>query len=232
MKNKDWLAPEFRGWMPCVWLAKLKAFRADDLKAPAIVDNTLDRQLDKYRALPRYFSSTRYLKQHDRAVWNGTDPLMRFFAGALILELKKYEIPMYVHTAYRSPLLQAELERKGMSQIRTQGPHQRGCAVDIVHAEYHWSPDGVFWDFVGEVGVRLIKKRSLPIEWGGDFRSLYDPAHWQLEYWKEAPAFGFDSPYFLPDGEVETKTPTALKEENISYGYESKRSTIKRLRSR
>jgi hypothetical protein len=125
------------------------------------------------------------LKQHARADWTGVDPEIHEFYGKLYKELKRRGLPVYAHTVYRSPALQAMLHAEGKSQV-ADGPHQRGAAVDVVDAFYHWDARREYWDFVGAVGKDIIKKNRYSIEWGGDW-SFYDPAHWQLRNWRNSP---------------------------------------------
>ena len=128
------------------------------------------------------------MKLHARADWNGTDPILFEFARKYYNALRRLNIPMYVHTAYRSPQLQEKLADMGHSTVRS-GPHQRGAALDIVHAHFHWNLDQDFWWFVGEVGERIVRQNNYPIEWGGRFKSLWDPAHWQVKDWRERKPF-------------------------------------------
>ena len=37
---------------------------------------------------------------------------------------------------------------------------------------------------IGGVGKEVARKMGLRVTWGGDFKSLYDPAHWELTDWR------------------------------------------------
>lgn len=130
------------------------------------------------------FNTHYMLKMHQRAEWAGVDPVIKEFTRKLFYALRKQGFPMYVHTALRSHELQIKLYQAGHSKV-SNGPHQRGAAVDVVHAFEHWDlPKDVWWH-IGRTGKKIIKNNRYPIEWGGDFKSLYDPAHWQLKDWRK-----------------------------------------------
>lgn len=137
----------------------------------------------QYKVTPDFFSSTLQLRLHERADWNGSAPTIKLFAGQLIGALQERGFPVYAHTAYRSPALQKQLEAAGHSQLKS-GPHQRGCAVDIVHSLYHWRLSNDAWRYIGIVGKEIIRSNGYKIEWGGDWKHLYDPGHWQLADWR------------------------------------------------
>jgi hypothetical protein len=226
-------------WRPCEFiraLAKLREHQYPEVKELA----GLHQHVAQFKVPKEKHSATRYLKQHDRAIWNGVDPLIQYFAGKLIVELKTYDLPFYVHTAWRSPELQQQLYAKGLSQARS-GPHTRGAAVDIVHSDFHWNgADDRLWEFVGLLGKDIIKRHGLAIEWGGDW-NFYDPAHWQLMDWRLCEPYDTDSFFayeYDPDtreydaihGEIITKTPQLLHKENVSYGRETRKRTVERLK--
>lgn len=173
-------------------------------------------QVSQYRVEESAFTSTRILRLHDRANWVDCDPQIMWFAGTLVLALRKRGLPFYVHTAYRSPQLQAQLQRAGYSNL-SSGPHQRGAAVDIVHCYYHWNVpgDNPLWRYVGLLGEHIIRQNSLPIEWGGRWRRPYDPAHWQLKHWRDLPKVGTDaSVNMTPHALVKFGTPYAQRRDD------------------
>jgi hypothetical protein len=207
------------------FLSNLRALRRyPPIKISVRAD--LHSHMAQYARDEHYFTSPRYLKYGERAIWNGTDPLVRYFAGSLIREMRKRGIPMYVHTAWRSNALQARLKREGLSNL-SDGPHQRGCAVDVVSADFQWVDDPKFWEYVGTAGKAIIKARSLPIEWGGDWSRPWDPAHWQLSMWRDFPPVDD-----LLQGEIETVMPVKLYKDNVSYAYEPQKTTNKRIKQR
>jgi len=133
------------------------------------------------------FTQRRYLLQHERADWSGVSPIINEFTHRLMWRLRKNGFPTYVHTALRTPEEQERLFLIGNSRIRKNGPHNRGAAVDIVHCDFHWNAHPDFWAYIGNAGKDIARQYDLPIEWGGDFVSLYDPAHWQLKDWQKKP---------------------------------------------
>lgn len=161
--------------------------------------------IKQYTVHSDFFVDPRQLRLHTRANYYGSHPIIKGFAGDLCEVLRKKHIPMYVHTAYRSPALQKQLKQSGNSTL-TSGAHQRGAAVDIVHSLYHWRLSEKMWSYIGHIGQEIIKQRGYPIRWGGNFKSLYDPAHWELIAWRELPIIN-------PPGDVlETHTPYSLRQ--------------------
>jgi hypothetical protein len=175
------------------------------------------KQLQYLKAEPDAFNSDYMLKLHAKANWVGCPPELREFAEKLFRQFRKDGVPMYVHTVYRSPELQYELASAGFSKVLS-GPHQRSCALDIVHAYHHWDCPKEFWLYVGMTGKRIAKQMRLgngtKIDWGGDEsgnqfaaslrdpndRFKWDPAHWQLSDW-------INRAKVLPDGFHEVSTP-------------------------
>jgi hypothetical protein len=157
----------------------------------------------RYKELqdPLYYQSTQWLNDCDRADWPACHPDIEGFTRKLFKELRRRNIPCYVHTQYRSPALQEQLRRQGNSQV-SSGPHQRGAAIDIVHAHYHWNAPSHFWDTIGSLGKQIIAANNYKIEWGGDFKTLYDPAHWQLKEWRQQLKISPRAAYDFETGEV------------------------------
>ncbi|MFD1881004.1 M15 family metallopeptidase [Paracoccus pacificus] len=66
--------------------------------------------------------------------------------------------------------------------------HNIGEAVDVVHGLYHWDMSLDEWRFLHALGVRVLDRLNagvpaadrLRLEWGGNWSSLYDPAHWEI----------------------------------------------------
>jgi hypothetical protein len=84
----------------------------------------------------------------------------------------------------RGKAYQEKLVAQGRSKAKFgKSPHNLGCAVDIVHSLYHWEIDKLCWDIVGHIGKQVAKRVGVDVVWGGDWR-FYDPAHWELRYWK------------------------------------------------
>lgn len=142
----------------------------------------------KHHRIPQdEFSRRPYLLLHDRADWYGVDPIIKEFTHRLMWRMRKKGFPTYAHTALRTNELQEMLFLEGHSKIRKNGPHNRGAAVDIVHSDFHWEAHDDFFRYMGNTGKDIALQYNLPVEWGGDFKSIYDPAHWQLTEWKSKP---------------------------------------------
>lgn len=172
--------------------------RLDDI--PALTE--YHKKMEIFRASESFFTSARYLRLHERANYTGIHPQLAWFTGQYIKECRKRGIPMYVHTSLRSFSEQERLKKEGFSTLNS-GPHQRGAAVDIVHAVFHW--EGMTddaWRYVGLIGEDIIRKNSLPIEWGGRWSKPFDPAHWQIKKWRQCPV--------VRENSETNMTPTAL----------------------
>ena len=70
-------------------------------------------------------------------------------------------------------------------------PHNKGCAVDIVHSVKGWGLTDRQWLVVGHVGKEVAAAKGFKLEWGGDWRNKpsdiigWDPAHWQVTDWRD-----------------------------------------------
>lgn len=95
-------------------------------------------------------------------------------------------IPLRVHSGYRTHEQQQVLfERKVTKAKPGQSPHNFGLAVDIIHTKLAWegmTPEG--WAILGAMGQEIARKQNLKLTWGGEW-SFYDPAHWQIEKWRD-----------------------------------------------
>lgn len=125
----------------------------------------------------------------------GVDLLILGFSRAFLAALHKRGWPFYAHTYVRSYAEQDRLFALGRSKARAgQSPHNHGLAVDIVHFKRGWDLTRKEWDCVGLVGKEVartgfyrpeVKKMLRPsMVWGGDWK-FWDPAHWELELWRE-----------------------------------------------
>ena len=96
----------------------------------------------------------------------------------LIQTCRKKGIELRVVESYRTRAKQAEYYTMGKKYTRSQGgksKHQYGLAVDlvpIVNGEAQWE-NKALWKKIGVVG------ESLGLRWGGRWRSIYDPAHFE-----------------------------------------------------
>lgn len=142
--------------------------------------------LEALRIHPGAFNTEEMLRLHYRADYQGIPHPLADFTRQLYKQMRKLGFPVYVHTCLRSSEDQENMFLEGYSTLRS-GPHQRSCAVDIVHATMHWNAPKPFWDLIGVTGKAIIKSNGFPIDWGGDFKTFYDPAHWQMTRWQSFP---------------------------------------------
>jgi len=107
------------------------------------------------------------------------------FGRAFLAEMTARNIPFLAFELYRSPERQATLLKQGVSRAGPgSSPHQYGCAIDLVSAVKYWDLSQKQWAVVGAIGKEIARKKNLRMVWGGDWE-FYDPAHWQLEGWKQ-----------------------------------------------
>lgn len=139
---------------------------------------------------PAHFRSNGWLRQQERADWRHADPRLMFWAARFVEAARSREIPLYVHCCLRDKAEQDRLVAAGHSRARyPQSAHNIAEAVDIVHGRYHWDMTRAEWDLLHVLGRLVLERvnaqlpdaRKLRIVWGGGFKSLYDPAHWEIE---------------------------------------------------
>ncbi|MDO5631358.1 MAG: M15 family metallopeptidase [Paracoccus sp. (in: a-proteobacteria)] len=138
---------------------------------------------------PGHFLSNTYLRQLDRADWAFVDPRLQYWAALFQEYARKRGVPLYVHSALRDKATQEKAFSEGRSKaIYGRSAHNIGEAVDIVHGVYHWNLTENEWRVIHMLGMaaldrvnaQLPKDRKLRLTWGGEFKSLYDPAHWEI----------------------------------------------------
>lgn len=138
---------------------------------------------------PAYFNSNAYLKSIDRANWLHSDPRLMLWAATFIEMARKRGIPLYVHCALRDEAEQTRVFKAGHSKVQyPRSAHNIGEAVDIVHSQFHWEMSKQEWYYLHTLGLRALDKVNagvkvsdrLHLTWGGNFKSLYDPAHWEI----------------------------------------------------
>lgn len=135
---------------------------------------------------PGFLRSSKWQEQQWRAKREGAHPDILEFERLLVAKLKKLGVPVFASEVWRDKSRQAELYVKGFSKAPPgKSPHQHGMAVDIVHSVKGWELDRKQWALIGHLGKELAIQRGLKVTWGGDFKSIYDPAHWELTQWKE-----------------------------------------------
>lgn len=141
-----------------------------------------------------YYTKEKALAQMERADWSNTDRRLKVFTARFLQELRRRNVAMYPHSAYRTREEQNDLKKKGRSRNSwPRAAHCQGKAVDIVHCRFHWDLTPQEWATIGVIGKAVAKHYGIEVEWGGDwfngrkkrgeFDVGWDPAHWQLEDW-------------------------------------------------
>lgn len=161
---------------------------------------------------PAHFHTQSWLNQSEKADWQHCDFRLMRWAAMVVDYGRKHQIPLYIHCAYRDSAEQNRLKAAGNSKaVAGLSAHNIGEAVDIVHGVYHWDLTKEEWLFLYNLGqlaltrlnATLPKERQLTLTWGGHFKSLYDPAHWEIKDFR-------DRRRPLIDGPALRKTPSAI----------------------
>lgn len=138
---------------------------------------------------PAFLLSTNHMRQGERADWAHVDRRLMFWAALVVEYGRKRGIPLYVHCALRSEAEQAKVNAMGNSKAKyPRSAHNIGEAVDIVHGVFHWEMTRAEWAYIHVLGrlaldrvnAQLPKDDKLHLTWGGDFKSIWDPAHWEI----------------------------------------------------
>lgn len=161
---------------------------------------------------PGHFLTTSWLRQSERADWAFADPRLMYWSACFVEAARKKGIPLYVHTALRGREEQERVNKAGHSKAGyPRSAHNIGEAVDVVHGVFHWDMTPQEWAYLhvfgslvlDRVNAQLPKADKLALTWGGNFKSLYDPAHWEIaDYRTRLRA--------LPSAPAIHKTPTAI----------------------
>lgn len=103
----------------------------------------------------------------------------------MIKRMAHHMVPMFAHSVVRLRDEQEAALAGGFSNAAFgQSPHNYGMAVDLIHSVAAWQIDEKAWEIIGHIGKEVAQSKGIHIVWGGDFKSLYDPAHWELRDWK------------------------------------------------
>lgn len=138
---------------------------------------------------PNFILTEAHIRQGERADWQHCDRRLMRWAAVFVELARKRGIPLYVHCAFRTEAEQAKVNAQGNSKAAyPRSPHNIGEAVDVVHGVYHWTMTQQEWALLHVLGRRALdlvnrdlkKVDQLQLVWGGDFKSLYDPAHWEV----------------------------------------------------
>lgn len=156
-------------------------------------ENLPDWNIPQRLAAPRYWLGSAYLRHGEKADWQSVDYRLQAWAALFVEIARRKDIPLFVHSAFRTKAEQDALVERGVSRARWPlSAHNIGEAVDIVHGEYAWSLTNDEWKLLGIIGreaerrinARLKAANRLILNWGGDegpgdtFR--WDPAHWEI----------------------------------------------------
>lgn len=124
--------------------------------------------------------------------------LLRFIETFMRL-LQSRSFPFFVHELVRDKHTQNAYFAKGVSKARWgSSAHNFGMAADIVHFGRYWELSKQEWNLVGALGKEAARKSGVKVTWGGDWASIWDPAHWELadwRKWRDNP----DDMEFIPD---------------------------------
>lgn len=104
----------------------------------------------------------------------GVDPRL---ADLIDVSAQKVDYNVIVTEGYRTKERQAELVKMGKSQTQNSY-HLRGKAVDVMVND-GWK----FEDYrnFADVVKATAKERNVKITWGGDWKTLKDGPHFQIE---------------------------------------------------
>lgn len=128
-------------------------------------------------------------EKHQELSWRadrkGADHRILLFEHKFLTRMDKLGVPMYAHTIVRSLAEQTAKYVQGHSKAKAgQSAHNYGLAVDLVHSIKHWDLPDESWRLIGHIGKEIAAQNGIKITWGGDFKSIWDPAHWELKDWK------------------------------------------------
>lgn len=133
-----------------------------------------------------FLGSQKHQEQHWRADRAGAHPDLIEFERAFLRKLAKLGVPMFASEVLRDGKRQDELFAQGVSKAKAgKSPHQYGCAIDLVHGVKGWDLTETQWGLIGHQGKELAAQRGIKLVWGGDFKALWDPAHWEIANWRE-----------------------------------------------
>lgn len=169
---------------------------------PVKLPRTYQAALKSLEDKTSMMSSARLIKQTSFD-YSRVHPDIRRFHARMIRELNNRKIPFFPFEFYRSPERQETLKKQGVSRATAgKSPHQYGCAVDLVSVTRYWDLTRKEWSVIGAMGKEIARKMNIKIVWGGDFATLYDPAHWELENWRDyrLASFEYDEKYGEPVG--------------------------------
>lgn len=132
-----------------------------------------------------FLLSEKHQEQQWRADRKGADHRILLFEHKFLLRMEKLGVPMFAHCVVRSLAEQTARFVQGNSKAKAgQSPHNYGLAVDLIHGIWAWQIADESWRVIGHIGKEIAAQNGLKLTWGGDFKNLWDPAHWELTDWK------------------------------------------------
>ncbi len=160
------------------------AAHAADLQCVFAPEPITDRQPDSMRAWLRWKTVANFAYGKDRghlpmiADLQALHPYFRDRVRLLIERCREKGIELAVVETFRTHAKQNEYKNMGKHYTRSRGgrsKHQYGLAVDVVPIRDSvpvWD-NRALWKKIGFEGERL------GLRWGGRWRSLYDPGHFE-----------------------------------------------------
>lgn len=132
-----------------------------------------------------FMMGEKYAGQQLRASREGSRPEIVKFHDAFQRQLRALGVPMFAFTFIRSSSAQDAAYAAGNSRAQAgESPHNYGMAVDIVHSRRAWDLTRAEWNLIGHIGKDVAARNQLRIDWGGDWETIYDPAHWEMRRWR------------------------------------------------
>lgn len=171
---------------------------------------------------PLHMISEAYQRQLHVADWTHADPRLIVWAAIFQQMARKRDIPLYAHSCLRPKSVQDSLVRSGVTKAAyPRSAHNIGEAVDIVHGTYHWQLNKQEWELLHVLGRLALDRcntyvkaaNKLSLTWGGSFKTIYDPAHWEISDYRKRirPLPDNPSPLRLTPHEVLSKRDLYLR---------------------
>lgn len=179
------------------WNTKMNHDRPDPLEGATrrdLVEPLPDLSVSFREAIAKmvdrsFIGSVRYEAQQSRADRNGCHPDILEFEKRLVTRMRKQGVPLFCVCAWRGAAAQEAAMQGGFSNAKWgSSPHNYGMAVDIIHGVQGYGLERKSWEILGHIGKEISVQSGIAITWGGDWKSPYDPAHWELKEWKLARA--------------------------------------------
>ena len=135
-------------------------------------------------AVPKDHSIWKKVRTEEADYKGAHSDIVEFFK-AFQKACHKRNIPLRAFEFVRTAERQQELYEKGFTKAQAGfGAHQYGMAVDCIVAHKAWSLSKKEWACLIAIGKEVARRRNIKIDSGYDW-DFWDPAHWELEGWKE-----------------------------------------------